>query len=67
MKEVLFAYREQPEFRQLMKWLKDQYRPPLPRYSPEGDEAAQWALIKYVHGQQDGFDLLYRQLTGDKE
>lgn len=66
MKEILAAYRERPEFRQLMKWLRDQHRMPLPRYSPEGDER-QWDQIKYATAHQDGFDLLYFQLTGDKE
>ena len=65
MKELLQAYRERPEFLQLMRWLKDQYRMPLPRYNPEGDER-QWELIKYATAHQDGFDDLYFKLTGEK-
>lgn len=66
MKEILQAYRERPEFIQLMHWLKAQHRLPLPRYSPDGD-GQQWDRIKYATAHQDGFDLLYFHLTGEKE
>lgn len=66
MKDFLPKYRESREFQLLMQWLKDQHRPSIPRYSPQGGED-QWETIKYATASQDGFDLLYSILTGDKE
>jgi hypothetical protein len=68
MKEFLPKYRESPEFQRLLRYLRDEHRPTdPPRYNPDEDEIKQWHGIRHAMALQDGFDLLYSLLSGDKE
>lgn len=66
MKELLKQLREMPGFDLVMDGLK-QFRPVVPSYKPGEsleDSARIIEEIKFQSGRQDGFDLLYRALTG---
>lgn len=66
MRELLKQLRETPGFNEVMDEL-NKYRPLVPLYRPgESIEESQRLLeeIKFQSGRQDGFDLLFRALTG---
>ena len=51
-----------------MKEMKER-RPVLPRYQPQATSEANQELlekIKFETGRQDGFDLIYLILTGER-
>jgi len=64
----LTELRNDPKFRQVMKEMKER-RPVLPRYQPQATSEANQELlekIKFETGRQDGFDLIYLILTGER-
>ena len=66
MKELLKQLRETREFQEIMDAMHKS-RPVVPAYRPAGSMEANNAVIeelKYQSGRQDGFDLLFKLLTG---
>lgn len=66
MKELLKQLRETREFQEIMDAMS-KHRPVIPEYRPAGSREANDGLIetiKYESGRQDGFDLLFKLLTG---
>ena len=67
-KLFLGQLRSDPKFRHVLKELKD-VRPVIPFYKPQDTIDAQAMLIeqiKYSTATQQGFDLLYLILTGER-
>jgi hypothetical protein len=67
-KTWLAELRNNPKFRQVMKEMKE-LRPVLRRYQPQATSEANQELIeqiKFETGRQDGFDLIYMILTGER-
>ena len=68
IKDLLRQLNEQLEFQTIMaEMLKD--RPVIPDYKPcptAENEQMLLARIKYEAGRRDGFDFLYRSLTGQR-
>lgn len=73
MDEVLKVFHQElaldPRFKALMRELNKQHRPCVPSYRPgQSREEADSLLerIKYESGRQEGFDLLFLRLTGER-
>lgn len=67
-KELIKQLRESHDFQVIMKDLL-KHRPVVPTYKPQKtmDETANMLeQIKYSSAQQDGFDLLFSALTGNR-
>ena len=67
-KKWLVELRNDPKFRQVMKEFKE-LRPFIPRFKPQASidgSAELMEQIKFESARQDGFDLIYSQLTGDR-
>lgn len=67
-KRWLIEIKNDPKFKQVMREFKE-LRPLVSRFKPQGSVEANNELlerIKYESGRQDGFDLIYLQLTGEK-
>ena len=64
----LAEIRNDPKFKQVMKEFRT-LRPPVSKYRPQISQEANNELlerIKYESGKQDGFDLIFLLLTGEK-
>lgn len=67
-KDLIKQLRESPDFQIIMRDML-KYRPVVPTYKPQKtiDETANMVeQIKYSSAQQDGFDLLFSALTGNR-
>lgn len=68
MNEALRLLRERPEFQMALKSVRMQ-RPVIPQYRPGKTPEEEQNIvnrIKFETGRQDGFDLLFTFLTGEK-
>lgn len=67
-KDLIKQLRESHDFQVIMNDML-RYRPVVPTYKPQKtmDETANmFEQIKYSSAQQDGFDLLFSALTGNR-
>lgn len=67
-KQFLKELRINPLFREAMKEAKKN-RPVVPAYQPcqsQEEGLSLWERIKFDSGRQEGFDLLYLLLTGER-
>ena len=67
-KQFLSELRSNPLFRESMNEIK-KFRPVVPAYKPAQSQEESVSLmerIKFESGRQDGFDLIYLLLTGDR-
>jgi hypothetical protein len=67
-KRFLSELRENPLFQEAMKEVK-KFRPVVPRYKPGMNTEENSSLIeriKYESAREEGFDLIYLILTGER-
>ena len=67
-KRWLVEIKNDPKFKQVMKEFKE-LRPVVPKYKPQQSmesSAELYERIKYESARQDGFDLIFLYLTGEK-
>jgi hypothetical protein len=67
-KQFLNELRTNPLFQETVKELK-KFRPVVPAYKPcqsQEETSSLWERIKFESGKQEGFDLIYLLLTGDR-
>lgn len=67
-KKFLQELRVNPFFKSSMEEIK-KFRPVIPSYKPGQSQEESISLmerIKYESGRQEGFDLIYLLLTGDR-
>lgn len=64
----MIELRLNPLFREAMKEIKAK-RPIVPKYQPcqsQEETSSLWEQIKFASGRQEGFDLVYFLLTGER-
>lgn len=67
-KRWLIEIKNDPKFKQVIREFKE-FRPVIPHYKPQVSLEASAQLmeqIKYESARQDGFDLIYARLTGER-
>lgn len=67
-KRWLIEIKNDPKFKVVIREFRE-LRPLVSRFKPQGSVEANNELlerIKYESGRQDGFDLIYLQLIGEK-
>lgn len=70
MTDYMMALKADIHFRNALEKIKEKSRPIVPAYSLCDTVEAREALlekIKFETGRQDGFDLLFRLLTGESQ
>lgn len=68
-KAFLQDMRVNPAFRSAMKFIAENHRPVVPAYKSAQTKEEEFAMlerIKFESGRQEGFDLVYLLLTGEK-